>query len=96
MFDGVPLVLGEVMRRTGKYREVVVMAKVFWGRAGPWLERVRRGPQALEKGCVWSYLQLICAAGPLLFDLHQHGFSQLLQNRREGLELRFQILLDFG
>lgn len=72
------------MGGTGKYREVVVMEKVFQGRAGPWLGKVKRGPKALEKGCVcvcvWSYLQLVGATGPVLFDLHQHGFLQLLQN----------------
>lgn len=46
--------------------------------------------------CMWLHLQLVGAAGPVLFDLHQHGLFQLLQNRREGLELGFQILLDFG
>lgn len=53
VFEGsVTLVLGGPMGRTGKYREVVVMEKVFRGRAGPWLGRVMRGPKALEKGYV--------------------------------------------
>lgn len=54
MFEGsVTPVLGGAMGRTGKYGEVVVMEKVFRGRAGPWLGRVGRGPKALGKGmCV--------------------------------------------
>lgn len=41
-----------------------------------------------------SYLELVCAAGSLLFDARHHVFLHLVQNRVEGGELRLQVLLD--
>lgn len=41
-----------------------------------------------------SYLQLVCAAGSLLFDARHHVFLHLVQNRVKGGELRLQVLLD--
>lgn len=41
-----------------------------------------------------SYLELIRAAGSLLFDARHHVFLHLVQDRVEGGELSLQVLLD--